>query len=297
VFYPLLSFVPFLPAACRRLINRKSGPAAWEDLHGMYGTGQVSAAALQTQIRVVLSLVFRETRVRFGGTRLGYLWALIEPILHVAVLSAIYMVWGRHAPMGNLQMFFITGIMPFFLFSHTSSQLSRAISSNGQLLRLPPITNMDIVFAKALLQGLTWMIVFAILLFIVMLGGRLVLPERVEECAAAALFTFLLGFGVGLINAVLNMLFKAWERVYSAVTKPLYLLSGVFYLVDSLPDQARRVLVWNPLVHAIEWFREGYFANFSSLTLDRAYLIEWAVASVVLGLCMERAFRRRLHTR
>lgn len=257
----------------------------------------MSASALQVQVRVVLSLIFRETRVRFGGTRLGYVWALIEPILHVAVLSAIYVVWGRTAPMGNLQMFFITGIMPFFLFSHTSSQLSRAITSNAQLLRLPPITNMDIVFAKALLQGLTWIIVFFVLLFIVALGGKLVLPEHVEECGAAAFFTFLLGFGFGLNNAVLNVMFKSWERVYSAVTRPLYLLSGVFYLVDSLPDQARRVLVWNPLVHAIEWFREGYFTNFSSLTLDRSYLIKWSIASVVLGLCMERAFRRRLHLR
>lgn len=257
----------------------------------------MSTSALQVQLRVVLSLIFRETRVRFGGTRLGYLWALIEPIVHVAVLSAVYVVWGRVAPMGNLQMFFITGIMPFFLFSHTSSQLSRAISSNVSLLRLPLITNMDILFAKALLQGLTWIIVFFILLFLVLLGGKLLLPEHVEECGVAAFFTFLLGFGVGLSNAVLNVMFKAWDRIYSAITRPLYLLSGVFYLVDSLPDQARRVLVWNPLVHSVEWFREGYFENFSSLTLDRSYLIKWSVASVVLGLCMERAFRRRLHSR
>ena len=255
------------------------------------------SSALTVQARVIGSLIFRETRVRFGGTRLGYLWALIEPILHVAVLSTIYVVWGRQAPVGNLQMFFITGIMPFFLFSHTSSRLARSISSNASRLRLPPITNMDIVFAKALLQALTWVAVFAILLFLVMLGGKLILPQRLEECAAAALFTFLLGFGVGLINAVLNMLFKSWEHLYSALTRPLYLLSGVFYLVDALPEQARRVLVWNPLVHAIEWFRAGYFTHFSSLTLDRGYLIKWAVGSVVLGLCLERAMRRRLHTR
>ncbi|ANY16292.1 ABC transporter permease [Bordetella pseudohinzii] len=257
----------------------------------------MSAQLLAIQARVIAALIYRETRVRFGGTRLGYLWALIEPILHVAVLSTIYVVWGRQSPLGNLQMFFITGIMPFFLFSHTSSRLARAITSNTQLLRLPAITNMDVIFAKALLQGLTWIAVFGILLFLAMLGDKLILPENLETCAAAAFFTFMLGFGVGLINSVLNMMFKSWEHLYSAVTRPLYLLSGVFYLVDALPDKARAVLVYNPMVHAIEWFREGYFANFSSLTLDRSYLIEWAIASTVLGLCLERAMRRRLHTR
>ena len=44
-------------------------------------------AALQTQVRVIQALIIRETRTRFGEARLGYGWALLEPVLHILMLS------------------------------------------------------------------------------------------------------------------------------------------------------------------------------------------------------------------
>jgi hypothetical protein len=39
--------------------------------------------ALQTQSRVIHALIIRETRTRFGDSKLGYGWALLEPMLHI----------------------------------------------------------------------------------------------------------------------------------------------------------------------------------------------------------------------
>jgi tetratricopeptide (TPR) repeat protein len=45
---------------------------------------------VRTQFRVIHALIIRETRTRFGDSRLGYGWALIEPILHIALLSTVF---------------------------------------------------------------------------------------------------------------------------------------------------------------------------------------------------------------
>ena len=45
-----------------------------------------SPTRLRSQRRVIHALIIRETRTRFGDSRLGYGWALIEPILHIALL-------------------------------------------------------------------------------------------------------------------------------------------------------------------------------------------------------------------
>ena len=52
---------------------------------------------LRTQCRVIQALIVRETRTRFGDAKLGYGWALLEPILHITMLSAIFslMMQGR----------------------------------------------------------------------------------------------------------------------------------------------------------------------------------------------------------
>lgn len=52
---------------------------------------------LRTQRRVIRALVIRETRTRFAEFRLGYGWALIEPILHIGLLSATFAVLGRNS--------------------------------------------------------------------------------------------------------------------------------------------------------------------------------------------------------
>jgi capsular polysaccharide transport system permease protein len=61
-----------------------------------------------------------------------------------------------------------------------------------------------------------------------------------------------------------------------------------------MPDWAREVLAWNPLLHAIDWVRAGFFAGYDPHWLDRRYLVVCAVLTAFAGLALERGLRRRL---
>src|SRR5439155_3924222 len=54
--------------------------------------------ALKTQLRVIHALLIRETRTRFGESKLGYGWALLEPVLHILMLSLVFAVMMRGRP-------------------------------------------------------------------------------------------------------------------------------------------------------------------------------------------------------
>jgi tetratricopeptide (TPR) repeat protein len=68
-------------------------------------------ARLRTQARVIQALIIRETRTRFGDSRLGYGWALIEPILHIVLLAAMFSLLMRgRPPIGtHFFVFYFTG--------------------------------------------------------------------------------------------------------------------------------------------------------------------------------------------
>ena len=53
-----------------------------------------------------------------------------------------------------------------------------------------------------------------------------------------------------------------------------------------MPDWARDALVWNPLVHAIDWFRAGFYAAYQPHWLDRSYLIIFAILLLLTGLAV-----------
>ena len=73
---------------------------------------------LRTQGRVIHALIIRETRTRFGDSKLGYGWALLEPIAHILMLSLVFAVMMRgRPPIGDeFFIFYYTGIIPYHMF-------------------------------------------------------------------------------------------------------------------------------------------------------------------------------------
>ncbi|WP_376092754.1 ABC transporter permease [Roseomonas sp. CCTCC AB2023176] len=254
-------------------------------------------AGARTASRVVGALFLREMKTRFGRSRIGYLWAVLEPISHVAVMSFVYWAINRRAPVGdNVILFFVTGVLPYFLFQKTAQHLGGAIRGNHLVLRMPLVTGLDLVVARALLEAATWVAVVLLIFGFLILSGRAALPEQPLVCALAAFVTFAFGFGVGTINAVLMTVWKSWVLIYPMLTRPLYHFSAIFFFIDRIPANLRDWLSWNPLTHAVGWFRVGYVEAYGSVTLDPAYLIKWTVGAVIIGLCMERAAQRAVQS-
>ncbi len=123
-------------------------------------------AALLTQCRVIYALIIRETRTRFGDSTLGYGWALLEPILHILMLSLVFAVLMHGRPPIGTQffIFYYTGIIPYHLFVHSSSSMTYAVTSNGSLLQLPLVSTFDVIIARGLLELATDLLVAVILL-------------------------------------------------------------------------------------------------------------------------------------
>jgi capsular polysaccharide transport system permease protein len=254
-------------------------------------------AALQTQMRVIHALIIRETRTRFGESKLGYGWALLEPVLHILMLSLVFAVMMRgRPPIGNeFFIFYYTGIIPYHLFVHTSSGMTYAITSNLSLLQLPLVSPFDLIIARGLLELITDTLVAVILLAGFGAVGLGVLPSDLPALSASVIAVWLFGCGIGFVNAVLNAFFKSWDKIWAQLTRILYFCSGIFYVPGMMPDWVRDILVWNPILHAVDWFRSSFFAEYEPHWLDRSYLAIVAVLSLVVGLGLERGVRRHLY--
>jgi tetratricopeptide (TPR) repeat protein len=79
------------------------------------GSEPVFWSSLKTQCRVIHALIIRETRTRFGDSTLGYGWALLEPILHILMLSLAFAVLMHGRPPIGTQffIFYYTGIIRY----------------------------------------------------------------------------------------------------------------------------------------------------------------------------------------
>ena len=251
-----------------------------------------------TQTRIIGALLLREMRTRFGERHFGYAWALIEPLVQIGMLVMIFSALGRRPALGtSFEMFFLTGFVPYMLFTQISNRAAQAISANRALISFPPVRNMDAVWSRIVLEVATGLTSFLLLIFIFAYVGIDVIPHDVVQYFFGFVSAILVGAGVGIFNAAMSPMFTWWMVVYGWFARLQYFLAGVFFLVDGMPPNIRGYLMWNPLAHSIVWVREGFYAGYESAVLAKWYPLVVALVLGCLGLAIERVFRRQLERR
>ncbi len=251
-------------------------------------------AAAATQLRVVGALMLREARTRFGRSQLGYLWAMTEPIALIATFTLISMAMGHMPPYGDsLPMFFALGTLAFQFYRRVASFCSAAFTANQALLTYPIVKQFDTLVARALLEFITCLFVSLLVLGGLIFFAQQPYPAHIESMAVVVVLLMLLGFGFGTLNAVIGAYVASWRNIESLLSRPLLVLSGVFFVPDRMPPKIIPYISWNPVLHGIELMRYGYYPDYRSPTLDVTYLFIWALGLTVFGLVAERAMRIR----
>ena len=253
-------------------------------------------SALALQVRILSALLQRETHTRFSHTKIGYLWAVIEPISHLLTLGAVFRLFNNAPPPvgDDLFVFYVTGLVPFLVFWHISQDLTSSLAAGTFLLQLPVVRPLDVALTRSILYFITQIGSTVVVFSIGALLGFEVLPYNFLDVMAAMFALWGVATGVGLINIVIATFLRSWETFFAALNRLLYFASGIYYSPIRLPVEVREILIFNPVLQGVEWFRAGFFNRYDPPWVDRTYLVLWALTSLFLGLAAFRVFRKRL---
>lgn len=237
--------------------------------------------------------MMRESRMAFGTSHWGYLWAAVQPAVTLTFLILIFVLIGRSAPFGeSLALFFATSVLCLEYFQKLSVSLMRAFTSNSTLFSYPPVQNMDTVIARFLLVTSVYVIVWTGFYGGLALTGYGDLPVRPELVIASFLLVGVIGLAIGSLNAVIFSVFSSWQHFEKVWGRPLFFMSGAFYVPSSLPPEAVTVLWWNPILHAVELARMGFWPDYHSEIVSPAYCLGFGAVTLLLALFTERYTRK-----
>ncbi|MCC1482841.1 ABC transporter permease [Roseibaca sp. Y0-43] len=232
---------------------------------------------------------------RYGRTPGGYIWAIIEPLGMIVVLGFAWSVFARSPALGtSFFLFKATGFLVLQTFTTLGGQVGHALTFSKPLLRYPRVSWVDAIAARFLLNAL---VVFTVTFLII---GGVILYEDIDTLlswlhifTAMGLAAFL-GLGVGCLNAFLFIRFTAWQQIWSILTRPLFLVSGVIFLYDDLPSFAQTVLWYNPVLHLTGIMREGFYPMYRPEYTSVVFVMFCTLIPMVTGLLLLRRYHREL---
>jgi capsular polysaccharide transport system permease protein len=239
----------------------------------------------KTHIRVSTSFALREVATRYGKHPGGYIWALLEPVSYVVLMSFLFGALARHPALGtSFPLFFATGFIAFALYSDTYRYLTSSISANRALLSYPTVAPIDAFVGRFILQSITSLLVALVILTAARMTEPHALALNWKALLEAVFYAWALALGMAFFNAALFQRYSLYEKLYSIVTKPLLLLSGVFYVPSLLPSPFREYMLLNPLTHVVILLREGFYGQSPLDGVDRFYLAEWSACLLFVGM-------------
>jgi len=243
--------------------------------------------------RTAAALMLRETATTYGRSPGGYLWAVFEPVAAIALLSIVFSAAFQAPSLGrSFPLFYAAGFLPFLMFSDLVNKLATALGFSRPLLAYPAVTFMDALLARFVLNTCTHLVVG-----LVVAAGIFALFEtatilRPGPIALALSMTAALAFGVGVLLCLLHAISPMWFRLWQIGARPLFVLSGIFFVLEDVPQPYRDWLWWNPLIHITGEMRRGIYITYDPGWVAPGYVFALALGAAVPGLL----FLRRHHS-
>lgn len=251
------------------------------------------AASAALQARSIYALILRRIRTQYAGSRAGYAWAIVEPIVWVFVLKMAIKGGGSGVPpIGtSYEVFFATGIVIARTWRTAAGQMAGVLTRNKRE-RLPTLYRMDTLYSIWILEMLTGGVALACILLILGAFGYDAMPYDLMFCVIAFFVCGIYTLAFALVFSLVLIVAPGLAHFKGIILLIGFVTSGFSFVVDRMPPSIRSVVTWNPLLHVIELFREGFYRGYECRSLDLVYLFVVTVSFLIVGLAAERALRR-----
>lgn len=230
---------------------------------------------------VVRELVAREIKRKYARSYLGILWSVLNPLLMMIVMSAIFSTMFRRS-IENFPVYYLTGNIIYQLFSTATSTTMTSLVDNKQMLikvkfpmKIFPLSRSVTALVNF---GYSCVAYAAILLFF-----RIPLRAEMLFFPVIAAGAFLFSLGVSYILSVAYVFFGDIKHLYSVFLTLLMYCSAIFYPVDSISGWMHEFIIRNPIYNYIACARSVMMYQTMPAGMELVRMVVWSLGMYAVG--------------
>ena len=227
--------------------------------------------------------VRRDLRARYAGSLGGALWALLLPLLTVALFYVIFaLVLKVRIPElagdGGYFFYLLAGLLPWLAISEGTARAAGVLVAQEQFLQklvFPVWILPGTVIATSLLPQLVGTLVFLLLLAV----SGLLSPASLFAWPLVLACQLTMQWGLGLSLAVIGVHVRDLIQVLPVLLQLFFYATPILYPKSQVPEGYHNLFLLNPLAGLIE----AYQSLFLGLPLEESSLAALLVWTVLLG--------------
>lgn len=246
-----------------------------------------------SSLSLAAHFIRRELRERYRGSFTGFGWALLQPLLQLAIYAFVFVqifkarVPGADAP--GYVPFLVVGMWPWVAFSDAILRATTSMQDNAALIGKVAIPREVLVLAPCVASFLLHIGGFIAILVALALSGQGVRLAYLPFALLLYIPLFTFSLGLAMLLSSLQVFVRDLVQILGQLLTLMMFASPIFYDRSNLPERFRELPNLNPFTFYVESFRSmllGYGElQWSSLLI--AVLI--AVAMLLIGW---QVFRR-----
>ena len=200
-------------------------------------------------------LAWRDILVRYKQTAIGIIWAVLRPLLMMAVFT---LVFGKVAKLPSegvpYALLVFTGLLPWHFFASAFSEAANSLIENEKMITKVYFPRLIIPTSAVIASILDLVISGGLLLALMLLYG--IMPDwRIIALPLFAALVFTAAIGVGVWLAALNVKYRDFRYVITFMMQAGLYISPVGFSSQLFPDGWRLLFYLNPITGVIDGFR------------------------------------------
>ncbi len=201
-------------------------------------------------------LTWRDIKVRYKQTIIGFLWAVLQPVLMTLIFTLFFNLLARVSS-GDVPyaLFVFTAMTPWNLFANGVTRASNSLIYDAALIQKVYFPRMISPMASILSPLIDFFFTFLVLIGLMFVFGYHPLPYMLAVIPLLGLI-LMFALGIGLWLAALNVEFRDIGYIVPFLVQCLFFASPIIYSSTMVPERFRLAYgLINPMSGIIEGFR------------------------------------------
>lgn len=212
---------------------------------------------------LIWTLAKTDFTLRYHGSVLGYLWALLKPLFMFTILYFVFSSIFNPRATGNeyYALELLLGIMLFTFFSEGTVAGMNALITKSQLVTKIYVPRWAIIVASTINTTLVFFMNLFVVLVFFAYKQFLPDPRAILLFLLFCFLTYVLILSFSLITAPLYIRFRDLLMIWEVLVAALFYATPIIYSLTIMPVAVQRIILINPMAFIIHFTKTSLIEN------------------------------------